>query len=66
MLDTAEVATLLQDAAAGPAGSTVDPSFEFDAPRFYDFARGSPEDGARAPVDAWFNTSATKGARAGG
>ncbi|KAK2079411.1 hypothetical protein QBZ16_003102 [Prototheca wickerhamii] len=31
----------------------TDPRFEFDAPRYYDFARGSPESGSRP--DDWFS-----------
>ena len=64
----------MAEAAPPPAGGgereggggqdLVDPRFEFDAPRFYDFAAGSPpgsEEAAGTPPDAWFHTSATKG-----
>lgn len=41
--------------------SMTDPRFEFDAPRYYDFARGSPESGSRP--DDWFSDArATAGA----
>lgn len=39
------------------AGGEFDERFEFDAPRFHDFQKSTPEEDA---VDAWFNTSATK------
>lgn len=37
----------------------IDPLYEFDAPRYYDFEKGTPSGSA---TDEWFFTSATKGA----
>lgn len=37
----------------------VDPRFEYDAPRFYDFDEGSPLGGPAA--DCWFETEGPKG-----
>lgn len=47
-----------QPAPGLPSETEVDPRFEFDAPRFYDFNASSPAD---SPPDHWFSTSATKG-----
>ena len=38
----------------------MDPRFEYDAPRFYDFDEGSPAGGS--PADGWFDTEGPKGA----
>ena len=61
---TVEAAPPALDLAPSQEGAeeeVFDPRFEFDAPRYYDFAQGSPStEGGHAP-DCWFETSATKG-----
>lgn len=42
-----------------PPAEEIDPRFEYDAPRFYDFELGSPHDAPAA--DGWFDTEGPKG-----
>jgi hypothetical protein len=55
-------------AAQQPSGvdaeDVFDARYEYSAPRFYDFEKGSPDD--EDEPDEWFGTAATTGKEAGG
>ena len=51
--------TTVEEPSSGiPEGNCFDERWEFNAPRFHDFVRGTP---CGEQPDSWFDTSATKG-----